>query len=111
MRLRWWLYDRQAPPCRSYSCKSLIPWLPALSRTLTRPAGNITGFALYEYAIAGKWVEMLRDLAPRTVHIGVLHESANSGRLHLPAIANALTPDTQSLDFEVHSRAEIEQAI
>jgi putative ABC transport system substrate-binding protein len=31
--------------------------------SLARPGGNITGFALYEYPIAGKWVEMLKQVA------------------------------------------------
>src|SRR5262249_11107170 len=79
--------------------------------SLARPGGNTTGFALFEFGIAAKWVEMLKELAPRTIRIGVIYESVNSGRGHLPAIENALSPGMQSLPYLVHSRAEIEQAI
>jgi hypothetical protein len=33
--------------------------------SLSRPGGNITGFALYEYAIALKWLELLKEIATR----------------------------------------------
>jgi putative ABC transport system substrate-binding protein len=32
--------------------------------SLARPGGNITGFALYDQAIAAKWVELLKQIAP-----------------------------------------------
>src|SRR5262245_44532078 len=34
--------------------------------SLARPGGNITGFAVYEYSIAGKWLELLKEIAPGT---------------------------------------------
>ena len=33
--------------------------------TLARPGGNITGFMLFEYSLSGKWLELLRQIAPR----------------------------------------------
>ena len=54
------------------------PVARGLVASLARPGGNITGFALYEYAIAAKWVEILRELAPRTAHIGVIYDPANA---------------------------------
>jgi putative tryptophan/tyrosine transport system substrate-binding protein len=32
--------------------------------TLSRPAGNATGFASYEFSIGGKWLELLKEIAP-----------------------------------------------
>src|SRR6516162_6847288 len=32
--------------------------------SLARPGGNATGFVLFEYALAGKWVELLKQIAP-----------------------------------------------
>lgn len=32
--------------------------------SLARPSGNVTGFANIEYGITGKWLEMLREIAP-----------------------------------------------
>jgi putative ABC transport system substrate-binding protein len=34
--------------------------------SLARPGGNITGFAVFEYAIGGKWLALLKDVSPRT---------------------------------------------
>src|SRR4249919_3401327 len=33
--------------------------------SLARPGGNATGFLLFEYAISGKWLELLKEIAPR----------------------------------------------
>jgi putative tryptophan/tyrosine transport system substrate-binding protein len=42
--------------------------------TLARPGGNITGFALYEYSISGKWLELLKQIAPRMTRAAVLRD-------------------------------------
>jgi putative tryptophan/tyrosine transport system substrate-binding protein len=38
-------------------------------RSLSKPGGNVTGFINFEYAIAGKWVTLLREIAPRAIHL------------------------------------------
>ncbi len=38
--------------------------------SLARPGGNATGFTLFEFSIATKWVEILRELVPAVKHIG-----------------------------------------
>jgi putative tryptophan/tyrosine transport system substrate-binding protein len=38
-----------------------------LAASLARPGGNATGFTLHEYGIAGKWLELLKEIAPRVV--------------------------------------------
>ena len=40
--------------------------------SLARPGGNATGFTLFEFSMASKWVEILRELAPTAKHIGFL---------------------------------------
>src|SRR5262252_8123566 len=40
--------------------------------SLARPGGNATGFTLFEFSMGTKWVEILRELAPTTKHIGFL---------------------------------------
>jgi len=40
--------------------------------TLARPGGNATGFMLYEYGISGKWLELLKEIAPRVKRVGFL---------------------------------------
>src|SRR5262249_34793977 len=44
--------------------------------SLPRPGGNATGFAAIEYSAAGKWVELLKEIAPRVARAAVLRDSA-----------------------------------
>jgi putative tryptophan/tyrosine transport system substrate-binding protein len=43
-------------------------------RSMARPGGNTTGFVLFEYSISGKWLELLKKLAPQTTRIAVLRD-------------------------------------
>jgi putative ABC transport system substrate-binding protein len=43
---------------------------------LAHPGDNLTGSAAFEHAIAGKWLELLKQIAPRSTHIGVLSNRA-----------------------------------
>src|SRR5262245_18336761 len=44
--------------------------------SLTRPGGNITGSSPFEYAMSGKWLELLKEITPRVVWVGVLRDRA-----------------------------------
>src|SRR6516165_1154555 len=44
--------------------------------SLARPGGNATGFVLFEYALAGKWVELLKQIAPTVTRVAVLRDAA-----------------------------------
>jgi putative ABC transport system substrate-binding protein len=44
---------------------------------LARPGGNTTGFTLFEYAISGKWLEQLKEIAPVVTRVAVLRDSAS----------------------------------
>src|SRR5262245_56301867 len=44
---------------------------------LARPGGNTTGFTLFEYAISGKWLEQLKEIAPIVTRVAVLRDSAS----------------------------------
>lgn len=43
--------------------------------SLSRPGGNTTGFMLAEYSFSGKWVELLKQVAPRITHVGVVRNT------------------------------------
>jgi putative tryptophan/tyrosine transport system substrate-binding protein len=45
-----------------------------LVESLARPGGNITGFALFEYAIALKWLELLKQIAPHVTRVSILYD-------------------------------------
>ncbi len=44
--------------------------------SLARPGGNATGFTSFEYGIGGKWLELLKEVAPRVTRVGVVRDSA-----------------------------------
>src|SRR5262245_17757522 len=43
--------------------------------SLSRPGGNATGFLVFEYSLAAKWVEILNAIAPNVTRAGVLREA------------------------------------
>lgn len=45
--------------------------------SLSRPGGNATGFTNYEYNISGKWLEMLKQIAPRITRVAFLRDATN----------------------------------
>jgi putative ABC transport system substrate-binding protein len=44
--------------------------------SLAHPGGNATGFTVFEYAIGGKWLELLKEIAPRVTRVAVVREAA-----------------------------------
>jgi putative tryptophan/tyrosine transport system substrate-binding protein len=44
--------------------------------SLPRPGGNATGFTLFEYVTSGKWLELLKEIAPRTTRAAVIRDPA-----------------------------------
>jgi ABC-type uncharacterized transport system substrate-binding protein len=49
--------------------------------SLARPGGNITGFSLFEYSIGAKWLELLKQVAPRVTRAAVLQQAGLPGAL------------------------------
>jgi len=45
-------------------------------QSLARPGGNVTGFTNFEYSIGGKWLELLREIAPKVTRVAVLRDAA-----------------------------------
>jgi ABC-type uncharacterized transport system substrate-binding protein len=81
--------------------------------SLARPGGNSTGFLVWEYSIAGKWLELLKEIAPRVTRVAVLRESGIAAGPGLFAVIQAAAP---SLGVEVRpvdtrDAGEIERAI
>src|SRR5262245_39920297 len=46
--------------------------------SLARPGGNTTGFIAFEYGLGTKWLEMLKEIAPRVTRVGVLRQPGSS---------------------------------
>ena len=55
-------------------CQRLDPVGAGFVASLARPGGNTTGFTLPEYSISGKWLELLKEIAPGVTRVAVLRD-------------------------------------
>ena len=81
--------------------------------SLARPGGNITGFANFENSIGGKWVEILREIAPSVKRAGFIFSpeaAPNVGFFHA-AENTAPSLHIELAALAVHTGSEIEQRI
>ena len=81
--------------------------------SLARPGGNITGFTQHEYSLGVKWLELLKELAPRVKRVAVIYDADNPAAAgYLATItSSAATFQVQLTSFAVRDTAEIERAI
>ena len=81
--------------------------------TLARPGGNITGFALFEFGVSGKWLSLLKEIAPGATRAAVLRDPSNAagmGQLGaIQAVAPSLGLELNPLD--VRNEAALEGVI
>ena len=66
---------------------------------LSRPGGNATGFMMFDYSLSGKWVELLKQVAPGVTQAAVLRDPSSAGVGQF-AVIQAVAP---SLGLEVSS--------
>src|SRR6516165_7799047 len=81
--------------------------------SLARPGGNITGFLLFEYSISGKWLELLKEIAPHVTRVAVLRDPTQvSGGGQLGAIQSAASQlGVEFRPVGVRDAGEIERGI
>jgi ABC-type uncharacterized transport system substrate-binding protein len=82
--------------------------------SLSRPGGNITGFSTINSALGGKWVELLKEIAPRTVRMALLFNPATAPPLQvymtsIQAAASSFAVEASAAP--VHVKDEIEGVI
>jgi ABC-type uncharacterized transport system substrate-binding protein len=81
--------------------------------SMSRPGGNTTGFTLYEYGLSGKWLEVLKEIAPRVRRAAVLRDPANpvaGGQLGaIQAVAPSFEVEVSPVG--VRDASEIERAV
>jgi putative ABC transport system substrate-binding protein len=80
-------------------------------KSLARPGGNATGFTAFEYSIAGKWLELLREIAPRVMRVAVLRDpSFAAGIGQFAAIQSAASSSNIELSvIDTRDTGEIER--
>src|SRR6516165_836976 len=81
--------------------------------TLAHPDGNITGFMNFEYTLSGKWLELLKEIAPGVTRAAVLRDTAVGSGAGQYAIIQAVAPSlrVELRPIEVRDPGEIERAI
>jgi putative tryptophan/tyrosine transport system substrate-binding protein len=84
-----------------------------LVNSLARPGGNVTGFMGVEYSLSGKFLELLREIAPSVTRAAILRDSTQGSGTSQFAVIQAVAP---SLRVEVHpvnlrDADEIERAV
>src|SRR6516164_2973886 len=60
--------------------------------SMARPGGNITGFTQFEYSLAGKWLDLLMEIAPRTSRVAVLRDPTTGAGIGQFAVIQAMVP-------------------
>jgi putative ABC transport system substrate-binding protein len=78
---------------------------------LARPGGNITGFANFEPAMGGKWLQTLKEIAPQLTRIAVIRNPAALVRLRQSIEIEAASTGIEAVDCGVRDAAEINAAI
>jgi putative tryptophan/tyrosine transport system substrate-binding protein len=82
-------------------------------QSLARPGGNITGFSSFDAPLMGKWLELLKEVAPSVTHVAVIY---NPGTASVPLLTAGIEAAAQSFGMTVtqapvHNDSEIEEAV
>jgi putative ABC transport system substrate-binding protein len=81
--------------------------------SLARPGGNATGFLSFEYSLSGKWLELLKEIAPGVTRVAVLRDSAvpsGTGQFGaIQAVAPSLRVEVNPINMR--DADEIERAV
>lgn len=81
--------------------------------SLSRPGGNITGFMNFEYGVSGKWLELLKEIAPHVTRVAVIRElTSPSGMGQFGALQSAAPSfGVELVPIGTRDAAEIEHGI
>jgi putative ABC transport system substrate-binding protein len=81
--------------------------------SLARPGGNLTGVMQYEAGIVGKWLAMLKEIAPRLVRVGLLANPRTTAYDYFQRAAEILAPSlaVAVVPCPIETAADIERAI
>jgi putative ABC transport system substrate-binding protein len=81
--------------------------------SLARPGGNATGFTVFEYSMSGKWLELLKEIAPNVTRVAVLRDPAIASGIGQFGAVQIVAPSlgVQLNPLDVRDAGEIERAI
>jgi putative ABC transport system substrate-binding protein len=80
--------------------------------SLARPGGNTTGFTVWEYSLSGKWLDMLKQIAPRLTRVAILRDAAIASGIGQFAVIQAVAPSfgVELTPYDTRDAGEIERA-
>src|SRR6202040_2230161 len=82
--------------------------------SLARPGGNTTGFSAFEYSLSGKWLELLKEIAPNLTRVAVVRDSSLAAGIGQYAAIQALAPQSLGVELipiEARDPTEMERAV
>ena len=81
--------------------------------SLARPGGNVTGFTQFEYGMGGKWLELLKEIAPGVTRAAVLRDPAIPAGIGQFGAIQAVAPSfgVEVIPINVRDADEIERAV
>jgi putative ABC transport system substrate-binding protein len=81
--------------------------------SLSRPGRNATGFLMFEYSLSGKWLELLKEIAPGVTRAAVLRDPAFAAGIGQFAVIQAVAPSVgvEVSPVDVRDADEIERAV
>jgi len=81
--------------------------------SLAQPGGNATGFTIFEYGMSGKWLELLKQIAPRVTRAAVLRDPAVASGIGQFGAVQAVAPSlgVELSPVDVRDVGEIERAV
>ena len=83
-----------------------------LVASLSKPGGNVTGFVAFEYELAAKWLELLKEIAPRVTRVAVLRNPTIAAGIGQFAAIQAVAPVGIELSaIDLRDTSKIEHAV
>jgi putative tryptophan/tyrosine transport system substrate-binding protein len=84
-----------------------------LVASLARPGGNATGFAAYEFSLAAKWLQLLKEIAPGVTRVGVMRDATGNAGIGQWAVIQAFAEQlgVECTPLAIHDAKEIERGI
>jgi ABC-type uncharacterized transport system substrate-binding protein len=81
--------------------------------SLARPGGNVTGFISFEYSLSGKWLELLKQIAPSVTRVAVLRDPTQGSGTSMFAAIQTAAPSlrVEVNPVNVRDAGEIERAV
>jgi putative ABC transport system substrate-binding protein len=86
---------------------------PGFVESLSQPGANATGFMMFEYNLCGKWLELLKEIAPSVTHAAVLRDAGTAAGIGQFAVLQSVAPSVgiEVKPIDLRGPAQVEPAI